>query len=115
MTGASQRRAAYARAGLTRPEDGASWLRRSAGRRRGPRPAVEAESIKDGAQIVQWEFFASKDNMKWNLEYTSGGYCIVRAVNSSKCLAVSQEATNDGANFVQWADVDHPNQQFRLA
>ncbi|WP_327232287.1 RICIN domain-containing protein [Streptomyces murinus] len=49
-----------------------------------------------------------------DLEATSGGYYVVRAVHSGKALSVEGESTADGAKVIQWGQVTGPHQEWRL-
>ncbi|MGY9065219.1 RICIN domain-containing protein [Streptomyces sp. CAS3] len=49
-----------------------------------------------------------------DLEATSGGYYMVRAVHSGQCLSVDGESTDNGTALVQWPGGDGHHQRFRL-
>ncbi|CAL9327306.1 hypothetical protein SUDANB180_07803 (plasmid) [Streptomyces sp. enrichment culture] len=75
--------------------------------------SVNGEKKDDGTAVIQWPFQGG-DHQKWNLEATTGGYYVVRAVHSGKALSVEGESTANGAKVIQWGQVTGPHQQWRL-
>ncbi|MGC3003605.1 RICIN domain-containing protein [Streptomyces sp. G35A] len=68
----------------------------------------------NGTPVVQWPF-ADGDHQKWNLEATTGGYYVIRAVHSNKALSVNAESHDNGADIVQWSyTAGKEHQQWRL-
>ncbi|MET7435895.1 MULTISPECIES: RICIN domain-containing protein [Streptomyces] len=75
--------------------------------------SVNGEKKDDGTAVIQWPFQGG-DHQKWNLEATTGGYYVVRAVHSGKALSVEGESTANGAKVIQWGHVTGPHQEWRL-
>ncbi|WP_326635024.1 RICIN domain-containing protein [Streptosporangium sp. NBC_01755] len=72
--------------------------------------SVVAEGTDNGAQAIQWTN-KGKPNQEWNLEATSAGYYVVRAIHSGKAPSVLGEGLQDGAEAVQRDYVNKLNQE----
>ena len=51
---------------------------------------------------------------RWRLEQTGGDYYRIVSVDNGKCLDVTEQGRQDGANVQLWAYANQSNQQWRL-
>ncbi|WP_063766793.1 RICIN domain-containing protein [Streptomyces sp. NRRL S-1896] len=63
--------------------------------------SIYGKKTDNGVEIIQWPF-EDGDHQKWNLEATSGGYYVVRAVYRGKAPSVLSESKDNGAKIFQW-------------
>jgi alpha-galactosidase len=75
--------------------------------------AVEAASMSNGADVVQWDY-GSSQNDKWILTATTGGFHKIINVKSGKALAVEAASLDDGARVLQWDYGTTGNDQWRI-
>lgn len=71
-------------------------------RRSGKAIAVDANSLADGAPLVQWTY-ATTPNKEWNItQIGTSGYYRITNVNSGKDMNITSASYLNGAQAIQW-------------
>ncbi|MFL6417782.1 MAG: RICIN domain-containing protein [Bryobacteraceae bacterium] len=70
-------------------------------------------ATQDGIRIIQWPYWGGSNEI-WQVTLTSDAYFTIVALNSGKCLDVSDTSKSDGAGVQQWSCWGGDNQKWQL-
>ena len=70
-------------------------------------------AIQDGIHVIQWPYWGGSNEI-WQVQPVADGYYKIVALNSGKCLDVSDISLSDGAPVQQWSCWGGDNQSWRL-
>ncbi|MBK6797365.1 MAG: RICIN domain-containing protein [Acidobacteria bacterium] len=74
---------------------------------------VQGGRDNNGANVIQ-QGWRDTRQQRWRLEQTGGDYYRIVSVDNGKCLDVTENGRQDGANIQLWDYASQANQQWRF-